>query len=395
MAALPIRVLLCLALVFWFWLLVAPALALTLASMTGERGRAAYVKRRLSAQAADWPPASVMVPVKGEDQGLRENLAALASLDYPDYELLITAHSAADIPGGVLPPRARIVLAHGDDPFTGEKVQNLKAAVHAARKQSEIFAFADSDGRVSRGWLRALAAPLAEEGVGAATGFRWFVPEPAGFGSLLRAVWDGVAAGLLGPGNNGFVWGGAMAIRKDTFFEAGVFKYWNSTVSDDYALAAAVHAAGLTLAYAPGALTPSPERISAGGMFAWMRRQMTITRAYSPWLWWRGLLAHLFYCGGMAASLAAAVRGYPIGWWTLGAQLIPSMWKGARRAALARLCLPAYESWFRRHGWAHAALAPLATWLWLAALVSAAFGSTIKWRGYRYDLKNRPLSERV
>jgi cellulose synthase/poly-beta-1,6-N-acetylglucosamine synthase-like glycosyltransferase len=379
-----------LALVFWFWLLVGPALALTAASLAGERGRTAYVKRRLSAQLAELPPASVIVPVKGEDQGLRENLAALASLDYPDYELLITAHSASDIPGDVLPPRARIILAHGDDPFTGEKVQNLKAAVRAARKQSEIFAFADSDGRVNRGWLRALAAPLVEEGVGAATGYRWFVPEPAGVWSLLRAVWDGVAAGMLGPGDNRFVWGGATAIRKHTFFEAGVFEYWKHTVSDDYALAAAVHAAGLTLAYAPGAVTPSPERISASGMFSWMRRQMMITRAYSPWLWWRGLLAHLFYCGGMAASLVAAFRGHPIGWWTLGGQLIPSMCKGARRAFLARSCLPECANWFRRHGWAHAAFAPLATWLWLASLVSAAFGSTINWRGHRYDLKSRP-----
>ena len=49
------------------------------------------------------PPASVIVPVKGEDEGLRENLAALASLDYPDYELIVAARSAADIPPGVLP----------------------------------------------------------------------------------------------------------------------------------------------------------------------------------------------------------------------------------------------------------------------------------------------------
>jgi hypothetical protein len=52
------------------------------------------------------------------------------------------------------------VLAHGADPDTGEKVQNLQAAVRAARKRSQIFAFADSDGRLTRGWLRALAAPL-------------------------------------------------------------------------------------------------------------------------------------------------------------------------------------------------------------------------------------------
>ena len=166
-----------------------------------------------------------------------------------------------------------------------------------------------------------------------------------------------------------------------------MLKYWKNTVSDDYALAAAVRAAGLTVAYAPGALVPSPELISARGLFSWVRRQMTITRMYAPRLWLQGLLAHVFYCSAMAASLAAALMGLRIGWWTLAGQLIPSFWKAARRTALARESLPEYGEWFRRYGWTHVACAPLATWLWLVALVSAAFGSTIEWRGCRYDLK--------
>src|SRR5262249_53483773 len=139
---------------------------------------------------AQLPPVSVMVPVKGADPGLRENLAALAALDYPDYELIITARSAADIPPGVLPRRVKVVLAAGDDPATGEKVQDLMAAVRAVRKTSTGFAFADSDGRVPRGWLRALVAPLAEPGVGASSGYRWFAPEPPSFWALMRSVWD-------------------------------------------------------------------------------------------------------------------------------------------------------------------------------------------------------------
>ena len=376
-----------LPLVLWFWLLVGPALVLTAASLLSEPRNAAYVRRRLAEASEFLPPASVIVPVKGEDQGLRENLAALASLDYPDYELVIVARCADDIPGGVLPGRARIVLAHGDDPHTGEKVQNLAAAVLAARKPSEVFAFADSDGRVTRRWLRSLVAPLADESLGAATGYRWFTPEAANFSSILRAAWDAVSFGMLGPGDARFVWGGAMAIRRQTFAEAEVLKHWKNTVSDDYALAAAVRALGLTVAYAPGALVPSPERISMRGLFSWVRRQMTITRAYAQRLWVLGLVAHAFYCGAMLASIAAGYRGIPAGWWTLAVQLLPSFWKAARRTSLARESLPEYCDWFRRYSWTHIACAPLATWLWLVALVSAAFSSTIEWRGYRYDLK--------
>ena len=371
----------------WLWFLVAPALLLTAVSLLPEGRRAAYVRSRLAAECEYLPPTSVIVPVKGEDQGLRENLAALASLEYPDYELLIVARCADDIPSGVLPRQARIVLAHGDDPHTGGKVQNLVAAVLAARKRSDVFAFADSDGRVTRRWLRALVARLGDERVGAATGYRWFMPEGGGFWCLLRAAWDGVSYGMLGPGDCPFVWGGAMAIRKQTFVEAEVLKHWKNTVSDDYALAAAVRAAGLTVAYAPGALVPSLEHISARGLFSWVRRQMTITRVYARRLWLQGLFAHLLYCAAMTASVAAACSSNPAGWWTLAAQLIPSFWKAARRTAQARESLPEHGDWFRRYGWTHVACAPLATWLWLVALVSVAFSSTIEWRGCRYDLK--------
>jgi cellulose synthase/poly-beta-1,6-N-acetylglucosamine synthase-like glycosyltransferase len=376
--------------VLWYWLFAGPALVLAALSLRGERKRAAYVARRLSEASEYLPPASVIVPVKGEDEGLRQNLAALASLDYPDYELLVVARAAADIPPGVLPARAKIVLAHGTDPHTAEKVQNLQAAVHATRTRSQILAFADSDGLVTRCWLRALAAPLAEPGVGAATGYRWFIPVPPTFWALMRGVWDAVVAGTLGPGDNRFAWGGAMAIRKETFLAARVAEYWKNTLSDDYALSAAVHAAGGTIAYAPGALTPSLEHIAAARFFSWMRRQLAIARVYDPRQWWSGLIAHIFYCGGMAASVIASVKGYRLAELALVAQLVPGMLKAFNRATLAKAALPQYEAWFRRHAWVYVIWVPLATWMWLPGLAASAFGSTLEWRGSRYSLKRGP-----
>jgi cellulose synthase/poly-beta-1,6-N-acetylglucosamine synthase-like glycosyltransferase len=376
-----------LPLVVLYWLLTGPALLLAALSLRGERKRAAYVARRLAGQSKDLPPATVIVPVKGSDEGLRENLEALAALDYPDYELIVTAHSAGDIPAGVLPVRVKVVLAHGTDPAGAEKVQNLMAAVRAARKRSLVLAFADSDGRVGRGWLRALVAPLEEPGVGASTGYRWFLPDPPDFWSLMRGVWDAVAAGTLGPGDCRFAWGGAMAIRKEVFFEARVPDFWQGALSDDYALSRAVHAAGLSIAYAPGALTPSGEHITGGRFFGWIRRQLAITRIYAPGLWWPALIAHIFYCGGMAASVAASIRGNRLAEWALIAQLSPGMLKGLNRATLAKASLPGHEAWFKRHAWVHAIWVPLATWVWLMALGSSAFARSIEWRGRRYALK--------
>ena len=376
-----------LPLVYLYWFFAGPALLLAVLSLRGERKRADYVARRLAERVEDLPPATVIVPVKGYDEGLRENLAALASLDYPDYELIVAANFAEDIPPGVLPSRVKVVLAQGLSPESSGKIQNLLAAVRAARKSSTIFAFADSDGLVTPGWLRALAAPLAEAGVGATTGYRWFVPDPPDFWSLMRGVWDAVAAGTLGAGDNYFAWGGAMAIRKEFFFEARVPDIWQGALTDDYTLSAAVHAAGQTIVYAPGALTPSREHTRGLQFFEWIRRQMAITRIYAPRLWWPGLIAHVFYCGGMAASIIASIRGNRLAEWALLVQLSPGMLKGLNRATLAKASLPEYEAWFKRHSWVHAIWVPLGTWVWLIALVSSAFARSIEWRGRLYPLK--------
>jgi hypothetical protein len=377
-----------------YWVFAGPAILLACYSLRGERRRAEYVAARLAERPESWPPATVMVSVKGEDEGLRENLAALADLDYPDYELLVVARQAADIPARVLPAHAKVVLAHEPESETAEKVRNLQAAVRVARKRSEVLAFADSDGRVNREWLKALVAPLAEKGVGASTGYRWFTPVPPDFWSLMRSVWDAVAVGMLGPGGNRFAWGGAMAIRKEVFFEARVPEYWERTVSDDYLLSRAVHALGLRIAYAPGALTPCFDHTTARRFFGWIRRQMTITRVYEPGLWWLALIAHAVYCAGMAASMAAAVRGDRVAEWALVAQLSPGMLKGLNRATLAKAAMPEQEAWFKRHMWLHALWVPLATWIWLVALAASAWGNKIEWRGRRYELRQPlPLGE--
>ena len=373
----------------WYWLFAGPAILLAFFALLGERKRAAYVAGRLAQQPARLPPATVIVPIKGEDEGLRENLDALANLDYPDYELLVVARKSSDIPYRALPARAKVVLAHAEETDTAEKIQNLAVAVRVARKRSEILAFADSDGGVNRGWLKALVAPLAEEGVGASTGYRWFTPVPPDFWSLMRSAWDAVAAGRLGPGANRFAWGGAMAIRKQVFFEIRVPEFWDGAVSDDYALSDAVRAAGLKIAYAPGALTPCFDHTTAGVFFAWIRRQMMVTRACAPDLWWPALIAHVIYCAGMAASIAASIAGDRLAEWALLAQLAPGMLKGLNRATLAKAAMPEQEAWFKRHIWVHAIWVPLATWVWLVALVSSAFGNTIEWRGRRYELKRR------
>jgi cellulose synthase/poly-beta-1,6-N-acetylglucosamine synthase-like glycosyltransferase len=319
-------------------------------------------------------------------RSLRENLLALASLNYPDYELIVTARAPEDVAISAVPSKARIVYAGDGDDSSSEKVNNLMAAVLAARPESQVFAFADSDGRVSRGWLTALVRAL--ETGGAATGYRWYMPESPTSWNLMRSVWNAVIAGGFGPGPNRFVWGGAMAIGRTTFFDARVPEFWKDAVSDDYALTAAVRRAGLSIAFAPGAMVACLDGTTAAVFLGWIRRQMLITRVYYPRIWRLGLFAHLVYCGSMIACVYSGSR---LGLIALAAQLALGMWKGARRMAWVRLCFPEYAAWFQRYGWVHIAWTPAATWIWLYSLLVSAVGHTIQWRGRRYHLQRHVI----
>ena len=365
------------------YLILGLAIVLALLALRGDHGRATYVAEKLSEPIPDsaCPPATIIVPVKGNDETLAANLLSLASQTYPDYELIIVARAKEDVPPDVLPEKARLVIAGDGDPSTGEKINNLLAAIKAARSQSKIFAFADSDNTVNPNWLRSLAGPLADPNVGLATGYRWHVPTPPDFWSCLRSSWNAAIAGTFHGDNNSFAWGGAMAIRRETFTKGKVSTYWKGTVSDDFRISHAVRATSLRIVYAPGAVVADTSHTTAAEFFSWIKRQLIVTRVYEPKLWWMAFTAHVIYCTAMPLGAIYAP-------FVLVLQLWLGMVKGRNRAKLARACLPAHDSWFRYYGWIHTIVVPFATWIWLFSLLASARTTTIEWRGRTYTLRS-------
>ena len=373
----------------WLWALAGPALLLALLSLRGERRSRRYVLSQLRREPLDCPPATVIVPVKGQDEGLRENLAALASLDYPDFELMVAAQRREDIPPGVSPPHARVVIAGPGDPNTGEKIRNLLAAIAAARPSSQVLAFADSDGQVRCCWLRALVAALETPGAGAASGYRHYLPDRASFWPLIRSVWNSAIAGLFGAGSAPFAWGGAMAMRRDDFERLHIAERWHGQVSDDLALTRAVKDAGLRIVFAPGAMVASTDSTTGREFLGWVRRQLTLSRIYDPRLWWTAFLATLVYCASIVACVSAASTGAAWALLVLATQLSLGMLKGCSRGRLSREMFPEREAWFQRYQWIFTWLVPAATWFWLLGFLASASTNVIHWRGNRYALSPR------
>lgn len=400
---------------FLFWFFVAPAALAALFSIRMGRRYLEYVEAAarglldedLSGEdpppAPYQPPVSLIVPVKGLDHDLAANLRSLAAQEYPDFELIVVCRSASDealrVARLAMEGKARVVLADHPPDDTGEKVHNLQHAVRLARLESEVFVFADSDGQVTSGWLRALVTPLANDTIGATTGFRWYFPEDGGFWPLLRSVWDSTIAGNMNTKDRNFAWGGGMAVRRSTFEEARVAEFWKGAVSDDYRLTAALNEAKLGIRFVPGGMVATTGACSRQEFLDWAKRQLIITKVYRKKLWVAGFVSHVFYCGAMVMSLAMAAAGNPLALAGFVVTVIPGMGKGAMRSYAARLMFPERHDWLDRFSWAYFWLVPLATWVWLYTFIASATTRTIEWRGNVYELlapdRTRRLSPSV
>ncbi|MDQ1559769.1 MAG: hypothetical protein QOD32_2829 [Pyrinomonadaceae bacterium] len=385
------------------------AALLLLQSLVSLRGGARYLRyfrRELSAPAPDFTPfVTVVVPCRGLDQGLHENLSALCEQNYPAFEIVFVIDSRDDPALGVIEelrrtwgnassPATRVVVA-GAASESGQKVHNLIAAVGAADARSEVFAFVDSDARPHPGWLRALVAPLADETLGATTGYRWFIPS-TNLASHLRAVWNASIASALGENSRAnFCWGGSTAIRRETFTRVRMRERWRGTLSDDFALTRALQEARLPIHFAPRCLTASHEVCDARTLLEFTTRQLKITRVYAPRLWRIVLISNLLFVaifyGGLALALARALSGLS---YVLPLALVAAIYALGSAKAVLRLRAVALAFAPRKKIWragtlaAHVLLWPLASALYLYNAVASARSRHIRWRGITYELKS-------
>ncbi len=346
------------------------------------------------------PKAVVIVPCKGIDEEMEENLRPLLVQEYREYEVIFVTESAADPAHELisrmlkLTRRSAWLVAAGEAQSRGQKVHNLCAALDALDsidRKVEILVFADSDARPTRQWLAELVAPLGDKRIGATTGFRWHLPvravratKKSRFFTHLLSVWNGSALGLLGE-NSGFAWGGATAIRRETFDKLAIRKRWAGAVSDDYALTAALKEAGLRIKFIPQCLVASPTTVGLADLLEFTTRQMRITRVYSPTVWKFAALSHALYnlafWGGLV-MLPGASR------WMLAAIYLLGASTGLSRAMVASRLIEGQQAAIRAHWWAHALLGPLSSLLYLYNLLASAHNRHIVWRGIDYEMRS-------
>lgn len=391
-------------LVFYFF--AAVVLLQSLLSLRGGVRYFRFVRRSVEARRPLYMPfATVFVPCRGLDQGLLQNLSALFAQHYPAYEIVFVSDRADD-PALALAewvadesenPGVTSVkfVAAGRATDSGQKVHNLRAAVVEADPSSEVFVFVDTDARPREGWLRALVAPLEDELVGAATGYRWFLPVKGGLASHLRSVWNASIASALGENDRGnFCWGGSTAIRRRMFERMEMRDRWRGTLSDDYALTSALREERPRIRFVPDCLTASHEDCTWRGLFEFTTRQIKITRVYAPHLWRLVLVSNLLFVsvffGGLAVSAARAALGLAWQWPLALVCLVYAFgtWKAFFRLRAVALVLDAHHAELREGVWPHLLLWPLTAVVYLYNALAALLSRRIDWRGITYELKS-------
>jgi ceramide glucosyltransferase len=382
-----------------FYLLVLEQILQGLYNLWDGLGWLRLAQRRVGTHSGFYAPrVALFCPVKGAEPGLEQNISALISFDYPDYEVFF-AMASADDPARKIIERVTAASKHkinivvaGRPNDCGEKVNNLRAAVQKATEGFDAFVFADSDGRPGRSWLSRLVAPLEDPNLGAVTAFRWFLPQTGGFWSALASAWNAPAATYLGVHNRNFCWGGGTAIRRERFEQSNVLEYWEGSVSDDFSMTRALRQAGFPILFAPECMVPAMFDCDAAGLLEFTNRQIIITRVYESRLWALGGLAHALYCGSILAGVGLFVGNLftsaPAIQLLLLALAPPvlSMGRGVLRLAAIMELLPDWKTKLLADGWIWTFFAAAAPFLALWNTVVALFNREIRWRGIRYRL---------
>jgi ceramide glucosyltransferase len=349
------------------------------------------------------PHTVMIVPCRGLDTYFHANITSYFQQDYNNYLLWFVVGDKSDpayaelktlkqqLESSSRAKEVRILIA-GPTQTCSQKTHNLLHAYNQIDNSIEVMAFADSDAYLRPDWLSHIVYPLRQDKIGAATGYRWFVPKKNNLASLALSCVNAKVAQLLGNTRFNQAWGGSMAIRVDTFRLLGLDKMWAKALSDDYALSRAVKKSGRKIAFVPACLVASYETMNWTQLFEFARRQLIITRISMPGTWWFGLICTVYSVLGLWGSAALAIWG-PIP--RTGRLLMAivaivfflAQW--IRAFARQRMITRLLER--NKEALRYSRVADITFfWGWsillLVFFIMSAFGKTICWRGIQYKI---------
>jgi cellulose synthase/poly-beta-1,6-N-acetylglucosamine synthase-like glycosyltransferase len=361
-----------------------------------------YVDREMRRPPTNYAPhATVILPCKGLDPGFDDNVAKLLKQDYPRFEVIFAVASETDPAYQHLVDLAataaipvKIVVA-GLNPKRAQKINNQLRALKELRPESEVLVFVDSDVIARSDFLSRLIQPLEEEKVGVATGYRFYISSVNNLPAQLRSLWNRMSAWEMANPRFAFAWGGAMAIRRETFEQAKVAAAWDQAADDDLSLTTAVKQLGLNVHFVPQCLVASEGDATIAEIFEWTNRQLILTKVYYPKLWARAI-SRAVVMATWLISMLVALSGWLMGgdqWMGIavlcGLAVLPlELMFLVRARGLWQRVLSDNAGYIQESFWSSCAAIPLAhlvlPWLTLFSVAT----NRIRWRGVTYELRS-------
>jgi ceramide glucosyltransferase len=356
-----------------------------------DRGEAAREGEGAKAWSRNPAPVSLLKPLDGNEPNLEGHLESFFDQDYPEFEILFCARSASD-PG--LAAARRVASRHpqiparflstGDQTYINAKVSSLEM-MHAVARH-DIFIISDSDVRVGRRYIREVAAPFADERVGAVTCLYRGTADRGFFAKLEAAgmsveMTTGVLTAKLLEGMK-FALGPTMAVRRRCIEAMGGFGVLGPYCSDDFLLGERVAAQGHSVVLSRYVIDHIILNLSFGASLRHQTRWMKSTRFSRP-LGHLGTALTFSVPFGILAFFSAFALQKPV----LACALLA--WSIANRMIVAALMgsLAVHE----RHVLRTILLYPLRDLLGSFCWAISYAGSTIVWRGRRYRLSRGGL----
>lgn len=353
-----------------------------------------------------WPKVALMVPCKDVDPDLEENLRMLLEQDYPAYEIIFMTLDAHDPSYPILQQMVRESKVPARIVFGGfskqrcQKLDNMLAGVDALTEEFEIFAWADSDVRAPREWLRQLILPLANDQVGATTSFRWYRPEPGRPLTYLLSLWTGFQFCHFHINEIVGVWGGSMATTRKTYDALDIRNVWEYALSDDCVLNNTVKRAGRRVEFVVPAMTSISSAHPVKDILIFAVRQAVIAKHTLKEVWYPSTLGltvlHLAVFRGLQLSLRALRAGQPVPLQALAmlafvpGGMLQSL--GFIQALRQIVAVREADDPLDAHP-AMALLAPAAyAFLWVSLLASGVTDRFV-WRGIYYRMLNEHETE--
>ena len=240
---------------------------------------------------SDAPPVTVLKPLCGAEHAMYECLRSFCEQDYPRFQIVFGVSDSDDPAIAVVrrlqrefPGRDLKLAIDGRQHGSSPKVSNLINMMALARH--DYLVIADSDVRVTRGYLAKVVAPLLDPRVGIVTCSYRGWPR-AGLWSLLGCLFinewftPSVRVAAM-AGSHSFAFGATIAIRRQVLASIGGFEAIANQLADDYRLGELTRRMGLRTVLSEVVVETCVDERNLGQLLRHELRWLRTIRAVRP-----------------------------------------------------------------------------------------------------------------